>query len=197
MKRGFTVVEVLVTLVVMAILLSLGTVGLRASLANGRDAERKADIETIARGLEVYYAKGNPYFIAGTTKGAYPDTNAKIHIDGTGWCYTAYFPDQGQQDKYSTCRPGDGYWSEVFGVSDAALTPPNMTTRELWNPWMIEQATIPARIAAELDKGKYVYYPLTHNNTHCYSDAGCPKYELYYKKETNGEVVTVRSKHQQ
>ena len=40
MVRGFTVIEVLVTLVIMSILLGLGTVGIRASLVNGRDAER-------------------------------------------------------------------------------------------------------------------------------------------------------------
>ena len=51
MNRGFTVVEILVTLVVMAIILTLGTVNLRSSLANGRDSERKSDIESITRGL--------------------------------------------------------------------------------------------------------------------------------------------------
>ncbi len=196
MKRGFTVVEVLVTLVVMAILLSLGTVGLRASLANGRDAERQADIESLARGLEMYYAKGNPYYIAGPTKGAYPGSNMKIHIDGTGWCPTAYFVNDSQQALYSTCRPGDGYWSEVFGVSDAAQTPPGKTTRAVWNPWLVNQADIPSRITAELDKGNYVYLPLHDDNVHCY-DYPCPKFELYYKKETTGEVVKVNSKHQQ
>ena len=45
----------------MAIILGLGTVGLRSTLANGRDAERKADIETIARGLETRYDRSYSY----------------------------------------------------------------------------------------------------------------------------------------
>lgn len=196
MNRGFTVVEVLVTLVIMAILMGLGTVGLRATLANGRDAERQTDIETIARGLEVYYTRGNPFYIAGTTKGSYPGSNMKIHIDGTGWCAAAPFYNESQQALYNTCRPGDGYWSEAFGVSDAALTPPNKTEPALWNPWLVGDAEIPARTTTELNNGNYVYMPFTANDTHCYEDT-CPKFELYYKKETTGEVVTVRSKHQQ
>jgi prepilin-type N-terminal cleavage/methylation domain-containing protein len=196
MNRGFTVVEVLVTLVIMAILVGLGTVGLRATLANGRDAERKDDIETIARGLELYYAKGNPFYIAGESKGGYPGSNDKIHIDGTGWCDMAYFKNAAAQANYSTCRPGDGYWSEVFGVSDAAQTPPGMTTRNVWNPWLVNQADIPSRITTELNNGKYVYLPLNDDGSHCY-DVACRKYELYYKKETTGEVVIVKSKHQQ
>lgn len=195
MNRGFTVVEVLVTLVIMAILLGLGTLGIRSTLANGRDAERQADIETIARGLERFYAQGYPYYIAGVTKGSYPDSNMKIHLDGTGWCEAAYFKNADQQALYSDCRPGDGYWEEVMGISDAAQTPPNMTGKNLWNPWLVSEADIPAWITARLNEGKYVYLPMNDNGSHCYG--GCYKYELYYKKETTGEVVTVKSKHQQ
>src|SRR6478672_10052725 len=82
MKRGFTVVAVLITLVIIGILLGLGTVGLRSTLANGRDSERKADIETIARGLEAYYARGNPYVVGSVTKNTYPGSGDFQHLMG-------------------------------------------------------------------------------------------------------------------
>jgi len=42
----------------MAILLTLGVVNLRSSQISARDAERKADIETIAQHLETFYTSG-------------------------------------------------------------------------------------------------------------------------------------------
>ncbi|MBC7512470.1 prepilin-type N-terminal cleavage/methylation domain-containing protein [Candidatus Saccharibacteria bacterium] len=194
MKRGFTVIEVLVTILVMVILLGLGTVGLRASLANGRDAERQADIETIARGLETFYLKGNPYYIAAPSKGSYPGSNMKIHIDGAGWCDAAYFKNAVAQAEYNYCSPGQNYWSE-FLIPNAAMTPPGKSGPSVANPWLAAQTDIPARIITNVNNGEYVYLPLDADNNHCYGL--CPKFELYYKKETTGEVVKVKSVHQQ
>ena len=59
-QNGFTLIEVLVTLVIMTLLLSLGMVALNSGRVQTRDAERKSDIETIARGLENYYNDGDP-----------------------------------------------------------------------------------------------------------------------------------------
>ena len=70
-RRGFTMVELMVVIAIMAILLTLGVVNLRSSQANGNDAERKADIESIAAHLETYYKTGTN----GTTSfGTYPST---------------------------------------------------------------------------------------------------------------------------
>lgn len=199
MKRGFTVVEVLVTMVIIAILLGLGTVGLRSSLANARDAERQADIETIARGLEQYYNRGNPYYTAGVTKGSYPGSNMVISFDGGGWCDTAYFKDANQAAKYSVCR---WYYEEVLpGVSKQALTPPGKGGTCLSNPWLQAEASpvaiISPSITNSLNDNCYVYKPLNDNDDGlCYSDNACRRYALLYKKETTGEIVIVRSKHQ-
>lgn len=193
MNRGFTVVEVLITLIIMAILLTLGTIGIRSSLVNARDAERQSDIEIIARGLEEYYKRGHPYYIAGPTKGSYPGSNTMIAMSGAGWCDTAYFKNPSQAALYSVCRR---YHSEALpGVSDAALTAPDRSGPELANPWLVDQAEIPNWINTAINEGKYVYLPLTETGAHCYSDTSCPRYELYYKKEATGEKITVKSKH--
>ncbi|MES2876490.1 MAG: type II secretion system protein [Patescibacteria group bacterium] len=199
MNRGFSIVEVLVTLIVIGILLGLGTVGLRASLANARDAERQADIEVIARGLEAYYDRGNPYYIAGGTKGSYPGSNMVVSINKDGWCPGTIFPDAGQAAKYSACKD---YWSDALpGVTQAALTPPGKSGKGLSNPWLQPESNplqimMPA-ITAAINDGYYVYKAMSDSDQHCYDDTGCTRYALIYKKETTDEVVIVRSKHQQ
>ncbi|MEI6850832.1 MAG: type II secretion system protein [Candidatus Saccharibacteria bacterium] len=57
-RRGFTIVEFIIVISIMSILLILGVVNLRSSQANGRDVERKVDVETIAQQLETYYTSG-------------------------------------------------------------------------------------------------------------------------------------------
>ena len=51
-RLGFTVVELTVVIVVMAILLTLGTLGLRTLQADSRDKERDADVNTISMKIE-------------------------------------------------------------------------------------------------------------------------------------------------
>ncbi len=57
-RRGFTIVELVIVITIMAILLTLGVVNLRSAQANARDTERKTDIESIAQHLETYYTSG-------------------------------------------------------------------------------------------------------------------------------------------
>ena len=198
MKRGFTVVEILITLVVMAILLTLSTVGLRATLANAADAERASDIATIARGLEEYYKRGNPYFTTASTKGSYPGSNMMLSISGAGWCSGRFFENPAHAANYSTCR--EYYGDALPGVSSAALTPPGKTGPSLSNAWIIAEANpitiINPTITTYLNDGNYVYKALDDNNGICYSDTSCRRFALLYKKESNDEVVIVKSKHQ-
>jgi prepilin-type N-terminal cleavage/methylation domain-containing protein len=57
-RRGFTIVELVIVIAIMAVLLTLGVVNVRASQIDARDAERKTDIETIAQHLETFYTSG-------------------------------------------------------------------------------------------------------------------------------------------
>ena len=72
LKRGFTIVELIIIITVMGILLVLGVVNLSSSQVNARDAERKSDIETIAMHLETFYNFGTDYNSGNQATGRYP-----------------------------------------------------------------------------------------------------------------------------
>lgn len=55
--RGFTVVELAVVIIVMAMLLVLGVVAFRGMQAAARDKERQADIQALANYLESLYPR--------------------------------------------------------------------------------------------------------------------------------------------
>ena len=60
-RFGFTLVEVLVAVTIMAILSTIGYVSYSAAGRSGRDAKRKADLENIRSALEIYKAENNCY----------------------------------------------------------------------------------------------------------------------------------------
>ena len=81
--KGFTLVEVLIVITVLA-LMTVGTVGFfDNSLMGSRDGRRKADLSTIQKGLESYY---NDY-------GYYPvDISASSLCGSTANCYVKTIP---------------------------------------------------------------------------------------------------------
>lgn len=54
MKKGFTLVELLVVMAIMGILVILVAGGFRTSQMRGRDAQRKSDLKQIATALEAF-----------------------------------------------------------------------------------------------------------------------------------------------
>lgn len=55
-KFGFTLIELIVTITIMSILLSVGFLSYRTVLKNGRDVKRQADLKSIQSALEQYRA---------------------------------------------------------------------------------------------------------------------------------------------
>lgn len=60
-ERGFTIVELLVTIVIISILASIGIIGYNAVQTRANDDTRAVDIESIADILEQYYRKNGDY----------------------------------------------------------------------------------------------------------------------------------------
>jgi prepilin-type N-terminal cleavage/methylation domain-containing protein len=55
-KRGFTLLELLVVIGIIAILVSLITVGYSRAQMGGRDAKRRQDLRSIQSAMEQYYS---------------------------------------------------------------------------------------------------------------------------------------------
>lgn len=60
-NRGFSLIELMVTIAVIGILASLIAINLQSAKVKGRDAKRKADVEAVASALEIYYAQNKAY----------------------------------------------------------------------------------------------------------------------------------------
>jgi prepilin-type N-terminal cleavage/methylation domain-containing protein len=56
-KKGFTLIEILIVVAIIAILASIVLVGLGPAQQSGRDARRLADLHGIQNALELYYNK--------------------------------------------------------------------------------------------------------------------------------------------
>ena len=73
-QLGFTLIELMVVVAIIAILMSGGILAFTNAQQNARDARRRADLDAISKAMEQYYQNNN---------GQYPASNGGI---------TSYFP---------------------------------------------------------------------------------------------------------
>src|SRR3990170_1677136 len=59
--KGFTLIELLVVISIIGILIALSVFGLQGAREASRDAKRKADLELIRSGIEIYKSDCNSY----------------------------------------------------------------------------------------------------------------------------------------
>lgn len=115
---GFTLVELLIVIAIISILISLAAASFLRAQRQGRDSQRKSDLEKVANALEQYYGDNN----------AYPETevvtgNGRINC-GTGgidWgltltCGGVTYLNELPEDPIST----QDYYYEARNVSDAS-----------------------------------------------------------------------------
>ncbi len=60
-KKGFTLVELLVVIGIIAVLTSIAVIALGSARRKARDAKRVADVKAIQNALELYYQESNGY----------------------------------------------------------------------------------------------------------------------------------------
>jgi prepilin-type N-terminal cleavage/methylation domain-containing protein len=60
-QQGFTLIEILIVVAIIAILASVTLVGLGPTQRQGRDARRLSDLREVQTGLELYYNKNGTY----------------------------------------------------------------------------------------------------------------------------------------
>lgn len=60
-KKGFTLIELLVVISIIGVLMAISLFGMQGARESSRDARRKADLEMIRSGLEIYKSDCNKY----------------------------------------------------------------------------------------------------------------------------------------
>ena len=183
-SRGFTVIELLVVIIIMAILLTLAVVNVRSTQMNARDAERRADVENIAMVLETFYNSTHPpmYAYVNDITRVYPGSFDLLNPpEGT------YVQDyvKARLPKGSLYAPGadlEGDWSLV------AATNTNTTL---------------TGVTPQPTTSTYVYQPL-QESFFCYGAffyEECKSFSIYYAlesptKDCPDKICVIRSKHQ-
>ena len=84
-KKGFTMIEILVVIVILGILVGIATMNIKINLIKSRDAARKSDLSSIQKALELYQ----------NDHGVYPagDDGRITDDDGTPIAWGAVFQD--------------------------------------------------------------------------------------------------------
>ena len=171
-RRGFTIVELIITITIMGILLTLAVVNVGTTQLKSRDNERKGDVEAIATALESFYSIGgnNPLGL-----GRYPSTgltnpgNVVLNLRDV--------------DLKSFTAPGVASADLTFIPSTNVGTDKSIQTTVNVQP----QPTI----------GQYVYQPIKTDGSVCVSgDVDCRKYNIFYRLEIDNAVYKLTSKNQ-
>lgn len=199
-RRGFTIVEIVIVMVIMGILLGLAVLNISSSQANARDNERKTDVANIARGLETRYKEGNPVVTNGgtsyTTAGAYPGVNEWLHMAGFDKASNGFVP----------AVVAGGYATKNLpGTAIANFNPPGFSqgpgiggldlTCILSCGAAENQTYIDTIFTDSTKKLKYYYEPIDASGNVC-DDGPCVRFNLYYWTEVDDKVNKIVSKHQ-
>ena len=168
-RRGFTVVELIITVTIMGILLTLAVVNLNSTQVGARDTERKEDVAALATNLEAYYRNGVE---SSTIIGRYPSTG--IAVSGE----TSVRTSLRDIDFKSVTAPG------ATGVADTLVSATNAVQT---TSGVVPQPTI----------SQYVYQPLQADGTLCTAgNQECRKFNIFYRLESDNTVNMVTSKNQ-
>lgn len=84
--RGFTLVEILIAITILAIISAVGYASYSQAQMLGRDAKRKSDLRAIALALEIYKQENGIYPVTIDSGGASVITSCNT---AGGWCTSA------------------------------------------------------------------------------------------------------------
>ena len=167
-RRGFTIVELIITITIMGILLTLAIVNVGVTQTQSRDTKRKGDIDAISSALEDFYVSGT----TGTVNFArYPSQD----INASTAALTTNLRDTNLK---SFMAPG--------------ITDPMITFIAATNAVQSTAGVLP-----QPTKDQYVYQPIKSDGTICaVGDIDCRKFNLYYRLEIDNNVYQAMSKNQ-
>jgi len=115
--KGFTLIEMLIVITIIALLASLILVGMGGARAKARDARRIADLRAVQNGLELYYANNSAYSDATSW------TDLKTDLATVGCSQIPNDPDKTKSYQYCSLDNNLNYiLAAQLETDDAALT---------------------------------------------------------------------------
>src|ERR1700685_3626124 len=87
-RKGFTLIEILIVVAIIAILASIVLVGLGPTQESGRDARRLSDLHEVQNGLELFYNKCG-FYPGSAPSGACATTGVGATWSGTSGSLSA------------------------------------------------------------------------------------------------------------
>lgn len=168
-KSGFTIIELIVTLTIMGILLTLGFVNFRSTQITSRDQERATDVSNFKTALESFYKTG---YSGSTVLNRYPSTDQL----------------SGGATAVKNVLSGFNIKNLVApGMSDVSNTLVMATNNIKTTAGVLPQPTL----------DQYVYQPLTKDDVLCTtSTMMCQQFNIYYRQESDNSVQIVQSSNQ-
>jgi prepilin-type N-terminal cleavage/methylation domain-containing protein len=123
-KEGFTLIEILIVVAIIAILASVVLVGLGPTQEAGRDARRISDLSEVQNGLELYYNEcgfypgpaqaATPCSAFGSPLTSWSDLSASLTgTPGIGVANVPNDPSSGRSYEYGTDSIGSTYVLEA------------------------------------------------------------------------------------
>jgi len=116
-RKSFTLIELLIVIIILAVLATLLTGSFFTSLKKGRDAKRKADLESIQKSVEMFYEdkRSYPTFALSTKLCETSDVNCpgKVYMEKvpsdplSGSSYGYEYDLQGTYYKLYACLEND------------------------------------------------------------------------------------------
>ncbi len=136
-KHGFTLVELLVVMAILAILATVTLANFRTSQIKARDAQRKHDLRQIVNALEAYFSDHNGYPEASNGKimacgcqdpglacGWDDPVGQREFCDGNNTVYMAKVPGDPLSDpNHSYCYQSDGNYFKLYAILENEKDP--------------------------------------------------------------------------
>lgn len=120
MKKGFTLIELMLVIIILGILVSLITGNFLNSLNKGRDARRKGDLEQVQKALEFYYEDQKAYPASLTFGSPFTyDTGSGVKT------YMTTLPTDPSGHNYKYCISGNKY--QLYAYLENSNDPTRLT----------------------------------------------------------------------
>lgn len=117
MKKGFTLIEILVAVTIIAVLVSIGVVSYASVNKRSRDTKRKGDVEQLRSALEMYRSD----------IGSYPNLGGGSWVDASGLSavlvptYLPVIPSDPKSTQVYRYKPTNSSGGNYYGYCMSAL----------------------------------------------------------------------------